>query len=134
MAQRALTEAELDQFTGTEQWYRHGFARNVLYTDGVKYMAEKGGAYWLIDAIVSHQINPKVRKNERLQEFQVWTLKVAEDRSAVLTCQADSGEKAIVTQKIEATDFPLKEIKLWVEPTGGPNGEILKVILLPSEH
>ncbi len=46
-----LTESELAQFTGTEYWYRHAFKRSITYTDGVKYVAEKAGAYWLIDEI-----------------------------------------------------------------------------------
>ena len=41
-ATASLTEADLRQFTGTEQWHRHAFVRTVLYTDGVKYVAEKG--------------------------------------------------------------------------------------------
>ena len=34
MTQKTLTKAELRQFTGNEQWYRHSLVRNVLYTDG----------------------------------------------------------------------------------------------------
>lgn len=34
MNQNTLTKTDLRQFTGTEQWHRHGIARNVLYTDG----------------------------------------------------------------------------------------------------
>lgn len=45
MTQQTLTKEDLSQFTGTEQWYRHGIARNVLYTDGAKHVAESGGAY-----------------------------------------------------------------------------------------
>ena len=44
-----LTESELNQFIGTEHYYRHLLGFN--YTDGVKFMAERGKAYWLIDAI-----------------------------------------------------------------------------------
>ena len=29
-----LTERDLIQFTGSENWYRHGINRNVLFTDG----------------------------------------------------------------------------------------------------
>lgn len=128
---KTLTHGDLDQFTGTEQWYRHGLVRWFLYTDGVQYMAEHGGAYWLIDAIASHQIDPKIKRSQRLQEFQLWTLKVnPQNHSAVLVCQADSGEKAVVTQEIEYTDFPLDEIKFYVEPMG--DGKFC--LLLPSEH
>lgn len=130
---KMLTEADLNQFSGTEKWYRHPLVRFVLYTDGVKYVAEEGGAYWLIDAIASYQNEPRIKKNERLQQFQLWELNV-KDGSAILTCRPDSGEKAVVTQIIEHTDFPLVKIKFYVEPTGGPNGEHMSVILLPSEH
>lgn len=56
MTDRArLTEADLRQFTGTEQWYRHGLNRVVLYTDGAKYVVDQCGAYWLLDEIALSQ-------------------------------------------------------------------------------
>ena len=42
-----LTESQLRQFTGSENWYRHGINRSVLYTDGAQFLAEQGGAYCL---------------------------------------------------------------------------------------
>ena len=123
-----LTESDLAHCTGTEQWYRHWMNRHFLFTDGIKTMADKGEAYWLIDAIFSHQSNPKLR-TERLQYFQLWQLKVNADKTAVLTCRGDSSEPVLVEQKIEFTDFPLDEIKLYAEG----DGEHL-ILLLPSEH
>lgn len=115
-----LTEADLRQFTGTEQYYRHSLARKILYTDGVQYLAEKAGAYWLVDKIAIMQIDPKIRA----EEFQVWRM-IVKDGSAILTC--DTGEElpSIYREEIAFTDFPLEKIDIWVE--GG-------VILLPSEH
>ncbi len=83
-------------------------------------MAEAGGAYWLLDAIVSHQHDVRVRS----QAFQVWTLRVAHDRSAVLTCE-DGGHGLIASQAIAFTDFPLPEITLWLQND---------VIFLPGEY
>jgi hypothetical protein len=37
---KTLTRDDLIQFTGSEHWYRHAMVRDVLYTDGVKYVAE----------------------------------------------------------------------------------------------
>ena len=125
---KTLNEADLNQFTGTEHYYKH-WTGQLVYTDGVQYVAENGGAFWLIDAIASWQTDPKVQKNERLQEFQLWTLKVR-GGSATLTCQEDSGEPNVVTQNIEFTDFPLPEIQFYVEPLGGGKG----CLLLRSEH
>jgi hypothetical protein len=83
------------QFTGTEGYIRWSplFPRMVL-TDGTKFVAENGGgagAYWLMDAIASHQ--PKALKDERLREMQFWNLTVTEKdggNTAILTCRADS--------------------------------------------
>ncbi len=40
-----LTAINLRQFTGSENWYRHGINRNVTFTDGAKFVADEGGAY-----------------------------------------------------------------------------------------
>jgi hypothetical protein len=61
--------------------------------------------------------------------MQFWRLKVNADKSAVLTCVADSGEPPVVTQQIDLTDFPLQEVEIWV---GGK--EKMKIAILPSEY
>ena len=79
-----LTAADLRQFTGTEHWYRHGLNRAVLYTDGANYLAEMGGAYWLLDEIALAQCYQESLASE---EFQVWKLTVNPNRSARLFCE-----------------------------------------------
>lgn len=121
MKAQELTKADLAQFTGSEQWYRHPLARNIFYTDGIQYVAQRAGAYWLIDEIACQQKHPCVRK----EDFQVWTLRVnLEQSTATLFC--DDGNGHIVCQKnIDYTDFPLAEIKIYVANN---------VILLPGEY
>ena len=116
-----LSEHDLAQFTGSENWYRHGINRNVLFTDGAKHVADEGGAYWLLDAIAICQ-----RSEARVasEEFQVWKLSVASDRTATLVCE-DGNDNVVYTQRVEFTDFPLDEITLWFAND---------VIYLPSEH
>ncbi|MEY9638748.1 hypothetical protein ABIF66_007002 [Bradyrhizobium japonicum] len=112
--------ADLKQFTGSEQVFRHSLMRSMTYTEGVQFLAETGGAYWLIDKVATLQLEPKVQA----EDFQSWKLKVAQDRTAVLTC--DDGNGNIVhSERLDWTDFPLDEVELWVEGN---------VILLPSEH
>jgi hypothetical protein len=118
----SLTEGDLAQFTGSEVYYQNPFG--VRYTEGVKYMAEHGGAYWLIDAIASWQRNPKVRNDRMLQEIQFWKLTVHEDQAATLICERDEGDMAI-EQYIPFTDFPVTEIRLYCQQG---------VLLLPSEY
>ena len=117
---KTLRHADLRQFTGSERWYRHPLARKMLYTDGAQYVAEHGGAYWLLDAIAFAQAIPAVAA----EEFQLWTLVVRPDRTAILACEDGNG-KRVHRQEIPFTDFPLDEIKLYF--TDG-------VILLPDEY
>jgi hypothetical protein len=105
----------------TETWYRHAINRNVLYTEGVQFLAERGGAYWLLDAIAIIQPH---NKRVAAEEFQVWKLVVRPDRRATLTCDDGNGN-IVFTKEIEYTDFPLDEISLWF---------CNNVIYLPSEH
>jgi uncharacterized protein DUF6876 len=116
-----LTEFNLRQFSGSENWYRHGINRNVLFTDGAKYVADEGGAYWLLDAIAIRQLYEKPVSGEG---FQVWKLKVNADRTAILTCDDGNGN-IVYTQHIAFTDFPLDEIKVYFTDN---------TILLPSEY
>ncbi len=69
MTHTSLTKQELRQFTGSETWYRHGLVRSVLYTEGAKYLAEKGGAYWLLDEIAPAQ---KTCPALAAEAFQLW--------------------------------------------------------------
>lgn len=115
-----LTESDLIYFTGTENYYRHPLIRKVCYTDGIKYVADAGNARWLIDEIAIQQINRSISA----EGFQVWTLKVNEDKTAVFTCD-DGNENTIYREEINYTTFPLDEIKLYC---------IDNVILLPSEY
>ena len=119
---KTLIKDELRQFTGSEQWYRHGINRSVLFTDGAKYVADTGGAYWLLDEIALAQ-----RHNKRVagEEFQLWKLAVNLDQhTAMLTCDDGNGN-IVFRKKIEFTDFPLEEISLYF---------CNNTILLPSEY
>ena len=117
--------ADLRQFTLTTQWHQWSNLTHLVCTDGMKYLAEEAGAYWLLDAIASHQSAPAIKDSHELQELQVWVLSVNADNSCRLTCAEDSDAPPVIVQDIALTDFPLKEIKLYV---------CNNVILLPSEY
>mgnify|MGYP003676145748 CR=1 FL=1 len=122
----------LQRFTGSEQFIQHPLSRSVVYTEGVHYLAEEAGAFWLIDAIASYFGSPEMRaaiaQDERLESLQFWNLKLT-DPGAVLTAQADKGETPFITQEIPFTDFPLRGIDIWA----GFNGAGW-TLYLPSEH
>lgn len=116
-----ITQADLRQFTGTENWYRHGLNRAVLFTDGAKYLADTCGAYWLLDEIALLQLS---EKHVVAEEFQAWKLTVHPNHTALLVCE-DGNDRAVFSKKIDFTDFPLDSVILWY--TGN-------TILLPSEY
>jgi hypothetical protein len=64
---KTLTEADLRQFTGTETWFQHSLNRKVLYTKGVQYVPENGGAYWLLEKIALTQLADKKVAAEAFQ-------------------------------------------------------------------
>jgi hypothetical protein len=112
---------DLSQFIGTEQWYRHALNRNILFTDGAKYVADEGGAYWLLDEIALAQ---RYEKRVARQAFQVWKLTVNADHTGTITVE-DGNYNVILTKALEFTDFPIPEVTLWFANN---------VIYLPSEH
>jgi hypothetical protein len=116
-----LTQSDLDQFTGSENWYRHGINREILFTDGAKFLADQAGAYWLLDEIAIIQ---PYDKRVSAEEFQVWKLTVRPDHTSTLTCDDGNGN-IVFTKGIEFTDFPLDEITLYFANN---------VIHLPSEY
>ncbi len=112
---------ELMHFTGSESYFRHGIVREVVFTEGVKFLADRAKAYWLLDEIALCQ-----RYEERVaaEEFQLWILTVNLDQTAILSCEDGNGH-AVYRKRIEYTDFPMREIKLYCANN---------TILLPSEY
>ncbi|ELP30234.1 hypothetical protein RBSWK_05832 [Rhodopirellula baltica SWK14] len=128
-----LTEQELRHFTGDLERTRHGLNRQVIYTPGVEHVAERGRAYWLIDAIASWiGSEPFLRaaaEDPRISQMHFWTLKLGEGTTAQLYAKADSPDEPFIVQEIEYTDFPLQKIDIWAAFDGEH-----WTLYLPSEH
>ena len=125
---------ELRHFCGDLEHYRHPINRRVIYTPGVRNLAEEAGAYWLIDAMASwigsYSFLKALHQDERLRSLHFWKLTVdRETKSALLEAVPDQGEAAFITQRIPFTDFPLDEIDVWA----GYDGTNW-TLYLPSEH
>ena len=117
----ALDPMTLAQFTGSTHFYRHGLVREVLYTEGVEYVAEAAGAYWLLDeiALAQRYVIPV-----KAEDFQVWDLKVDGNQTAMLTC-GDGNGRELYAKRIDFTDFPEPGICFYYANW---------VIHLPSEY
>jgi hypothetical protein len=115
-----LTQADLDAFYAQEQQYYRYPLVPVLYTEGAKFVADRGEAYWLLDKIATMQLAPEIAKE---QVTQLWTLHVHEE-SWALVCQ-DGDYHVLWAEGGGYTDFPLPKVEFLVQ--GG-------VIMLPSEY
>lgn len=118
----AVLQEHLAHFTGTLTYYKNQFG--LLYTDGIQYLAENAGAYWLIDHIACHQDMVAIQG----ERFQTWLLETLEDGGANLVA-SDGNGNTLYEEKLIYTDFPLDTIKLFlVYGSPGP------VLMLTSEY
>ncbi|CAB4121823.1 hypothetical protein UFOVP26_32 [uncultured Caudovirales phage] len=110
----------LSQYTGTEQWYRHFFNKNFLYTDGVKHFAENAGngAYWFLDIMAT-----EFTKLQAENPFMSVHLNV-QGSEAVLEL-TDGNDGILAGKRIEFTDCPEGNWNFYL---------IDNVMLLPSEY
>ena len=119
-------EVNLAHYTGAEDYFRHGLNRRLIYTDGVKYLADQAGAYWLIDVVASVQ-HTGIRLARHL--FQSWSLIVDTDKATGLVICTDGNGKKLYVQQMEYTDFPLREVRLYCCEDSGQH-----VLMLSSEY
>ena len=104
---------------GSENFYCHKPSL-ILYTDGVKDLAETCNAYWLIDLIISHQCYSKIN----LERFQVWDLKRVKENEFTILC-TDGNYNKITSQEIEFSDFPYDLATVWL---------VDGCLMLPNEY
>lgn len=112
----------LAQFSGTERYYRTH--PGLLATDGVKYLADEAGAYWLLDIVWS--VLSRIT-----DEFAVLELSIEEGtrRAAVHIHDGREPKTTYYRQVIPWTDFPLEGVKLYIQQNGRE-----RVVMLPSEY
>lgn len=104
-------ESALQHFYGSENsYYRQTPSGRIDYTDGIRFL-QQHGCYWLIDAISSYQTPEFKAEDDR----QFWKLIVdLKTQQAKLICDDGNGNIR-VNREIPYTDFPLPEIKIYVE-------------------
>lgn len=112
-------QAALCVFIGSEQFYR--LYPKVIITEGVKFLCDEAGAYWLIDALFSYQALPQVAR----EPFQVLELAVNLEQHTGLILLTDGNEQTLFRQTLAYTDFPLPALKLYYTD---------QTVMLPGEY
>lgn len=111
----------------TDTWWKHPmfsklFGQDITYTDGVKMIAEKADAYWLIDKVIGDIYDMELYKHGRLIEIR---LDVDIENSTGKLSYVDGDYNALNEVEIPFTDFPMEHLKLWMSNS---------VLLLPCEY
>ncbi len=110
---------QLAQFRRSEDVHHHP-SHALVYTAGVKFLAERCGLSWLIDLIAAWQW--RALRDPDLTTIQFWELQPIGSRS-VLLCMRDS-ESLVFALPVAEHRSPLDYLGLYVE---------FGVLMLPSE-
>lgn len=117
VSRKGALKAELEQFHRTQNYHRS--YTGLVYTDGVHYLADRTGCYWLIDLVSSYQLEfQHVR-------FQLWEIEVVEGVSAQVTMRKDIDQPVYVRKHLPYTDFPLEKFSFYC---------VENVMMLKSEY
>lgn len=97
---------KLDFFSGSENYYR---CMGVLITDGVKYVAENGYAWLVIDAISKIKFDKKLRN----EDFISIKLEIPKEGEAVVIFKNADG-KVIKKEKYKYSNVK-REFKMYYD-------------------
>ena len=114
-------ESNLTQFTGTTKYYR--LLPTFVVTDGVKYLMDHTGCYWLAELYGLHLANMDFNH----QPFTVLNL-VLKGQGAMITIEDGNGQ-VLIQQIVDWTDFRLASVTLYASWSGD-----FWVAMLPSEY
>lgn len=132
MNEEELRDRDLSQFRRGGELYQSA-SSHVVYTEGIRYLAEECGACWLVDTIVSSfggtEMKNAMAADSRLKIIQCWQLDMIDEDTAVIAATADSNKPPFIAEQIPYIDFPFKQVRIlacW-------DGERW-ILMLRSEH
>ena len=137
MTTSALTQLELRQFSGTEQYFKSSiFTSQMIHTDGVQYVVENG-AGWLVDLVASH-LKSVARWTFNSGGFAVVILRKNKTGNGAKVRMSDGNGNEKTLQAVRYTDFPFvagefdnNEFKMFVQ-WDETNKRL--IMMLPSEY
>jgi len=119
---------------GSDGYTRHGMFRKLIYTDGVRELAETAGAYWLLDVIATEASPVMLAQWETGATLGIVEIEVV-GSTAVIRLTTSDDLPPIWTRRIGYTNFPEGTWLLYlgcdsiIEP-----GHMVTVLCLPSEN
>ena len=104
--------------SGSPKFHQHQ-SYSILFSDGIKCMADTTRCYWLIELIAFYQDKPEIGK----LKFQCWELLRATE-SAFDIIATDSHNHIVIAHQVPFIDFPYDAATVWV---------VNNCIILPNE-
>ena len=130
-----ISQTELAHFHGTCNWHvSNMFTKDrLIHTDGVQYIAEEGGAYWLLDLIASH-FRSVAQWTVNCGGFATVTLRKNKTGNGARVRMGDGNGYEKTLQMVPFTDFPFEdlgtnEFKMFIQWDGKR-----LTLMLPSEY
>lgn len=116
---------ELKQFSGSETFYEFPLNKKIVFTEGVKYLADVGKAHWLLGEVALGFFPKIVKRGMSVVDLEVFT----ETFKAKLTLRDGDG-RVLETKEVDYTDFPIEGVTtIWVIYDG-----LRYTIMLPTEY
>ncbi len=106
----------------------------ILMTPGVEELADRLGAYWLTDIIVSYIVTNAACRNE---DMTFWTATLTKTGGARI--EANDGGKMgnepvrLVRQNVPHTNLT-EDVRIWVGRSEDEHGTVIHTLLLPEEY
>jgi len=93
----------LNNFNGTEQYFKHPLFNKINYTDGIKFIGDNKASWLITDilAVLSHE--PKVLKEYKENGFI--SVRVSFEDNQAKAIYTDGNEKVLFSQNYKYTDF-----------------------------
>lgn len=120
-------KSELSQFSGTFHYYKLTLIPNVLFTDGMAFLANEASCFWLMD-LIAINLTMVIKKDHPQEDFSCIKFEKTEGDSCVVIFE-DGNDNELFRQDVEYTDLEFEELKFF----GQFDGEKW-VVMLPSEY
>jgi hypothetical protein len=104
-----INATDLAHFTGSENRFFIPMFRAYNYTEGVRYLLANGAGWLVTDTLAVLCGKPKVKR----EAFVCITLTVDTVNKCGKVVMDDGNGKVLHTQKLDYTDFPLPEVKMF---------------------
>jgi len=129
-----LRQVIAQHYNGSDHNYRHSMNPRMIYTGGVREVAQKAEAYWFLDWVAFHAVPVYSKAWEKgAAGVGIITLVVKANRTGNATLSLEDGQPPAATLALDFTDFPEGEWKFYL-CTDMDGESYISTMCLPAER